>query len=230
MTSINRPFACATLLALFVAGVAAAEDKPAMARLTLNSESYNVPLGKPFAIRLGGEKLTLRIDLQDEQTFSEAGVTFRYPTGFEASDAAPSGGVTIWTLQGQSAAIMLQRYDGELDAKSLRQVLVDNLVEQSGGEQQAVKLTGAKRAYQGVQLRSSSPGEAGSPATQSVQNVFTFANAEGVFALVVQDVRPPGEKDSKEYGEALRLLGESLATGKPPAPKPAPEAEAAGTR
>lgn len=222
MMPINR--ALATLLALALAAPAIAQEKPAMARLTLNSESYNVPLGKPFAIRLGGEKLTLRIDLQDEQTFSQAGVAFRYPTGFAATDAAPSEGVTIWTLQGQSAAIMLQRYDGELDAKSLRQVLVDNLVEQSGGQRQDVKLTGPKRAYQGVQLRSSSPGEAGSPATESVQNVFTFANAEGVFALVVQDVRPPGKKDSKEYGDVLRLLGESLTTGKPPAPKPAPEA------
>lgn len=221
MMPTRAPLALATCWMLLSGGEPAHAETPTTARLTLNRDSYNVPIGKPFAIRLGGEKLTLRIDLQDDQAFSEAGVAFRYPAGFEATADEQGGGVTIWTLQGQSAAIMLQRYSGELDAKSLLQVLVDNLIEQSGAKQQAVKLTGAKRAYQGVQLRSASPAAEGAPATDSVQNVFTFANAEGVFALVVQDVRPPGAKDSQEYGEALRLLGESLTTGKPPAVDPA---------
>lgn len=201
---------------------AAIAQEAGQARLTIDEDVYNVPLGKSFAVRIGGERVTLRIDPLTDQSFDKAGVSFRYPTDLEAAEADGGAGVTVWTLQGLSAAVMLQQYNDDLDPKSLRDVLVGNIVERDGEanvEQQAVKLTGAERAYQGVQLRMKTPASGSTPATESVQNVFSFANAQGVFALLVQDVRAPGAKDSKEYTESLRLLGESLKTGKEPAAK-----------
>lgn len=194
------------------------------ARLTINEDAYNVPIGKPFAVRIDGKRMTLRIDRQTDRVFDQSDVSFNYPTDFEPlQDEAGSEGVTIWTLQGRNAAVMLQRYEDGLDPKSLLEVLVGNLLEREGNataKQQAVKLTGPDRAYQGVQVRSSTQAAAGQPATKSVQNFFTFANENGVFALLIQDVSAPGAKESKEYTEALRLLGESLKTGKEPEAKP----------
>ncbi|MEO0530101.1 MAG: hypothetical protein AAF266_05925 [Planctomycetota bacterium] len=208
------------VLALAVVTSQAPAQTPKQARLTINEDVYNVPLGKAFAVRIGGQRVTLRIDPQTDMAFDAAGVSFRYPAELEATEADGGEGVTIWTLQGLSAAVMLQQYNDELDATSLREVLVTNLLEsEPGAKQQAVKLTGAERAYQGVQVRSKAAATDTSPATESVQNVFTFANRQGVFALLVQDVRAPGAKDSKEYSDTLRLLGESLKTGPEPAGK-----------
>lgn len=208
----------ATLFALATASpLLAQESLPEQARLTIDGEAYNVPLRKAFAVRIGGERVTLRIDPLDDLAFDEAGVSFRYPTGLTNEVNNDDPAVTIWTLQGRSVAVMLQRYEGGLDPKSLLGVLVDNIAGRDGvGEdaRQSVKLRGAERAYPGVQLRAT--GGEGAAARETVQNVFTFANAEGVFALIVQDARAPGAKDSREYADTLRLLGESLKTGPEP--------------
>lgn len=201
------------------------------ARLTINEDVYNVPFGKPFAVRIGGKKMTLRIDPQTDLEFIEAGVSFRYPKALEAIADAGGEGVTVWTLQGRNVALMLQQYEEGLDAKSLLEVLVGNLVERDGEEnvkRQDVKLTGPQGAYQGVQLKISLPAKGKQPATESVQNVFTFANKQGVFALLLQDVRVPGAEDSGEYNDTLRLLGESLKTGSAPKPPAAPAQQPRG--
>lgn len=210
--------------ALFTAGYAGAE-MPTSARLTVDGSAYNVPLGKPFAIRLGGKRVTLQIEPQSQLQFAQAGVSFDYPAELKLSAADPSKGIQVWTLQGPSAAIMLQRYDDQIDPDSLREVLVDNLIERDGEplNRQAIKLTGPERAYPGVQLRTARKAKGKSPATESVQNVITFANESGVFALMVQDVHAPSGEDSEEYQKALRLLGDTLKTG--PEPKPAPAGE-----
>lgn len=209
------PIALALTLILGSNGIA--QDQ---ARLTINDEAYNVPLGKPFAVRIGGKRMTLRIDPQTDLGFDEAGVSFRYPTTLESIADQAGEGVTIWTLQGRNTALMIQRYEDGLNAQSLLDVLVGNIIDREGEasvKRQEVKLTGVERAYQGVQLKVETAAAGEQPATESVQNVFTFANAQGVFALLLQDVRAKGEPDSGEYSETLRLLGESLKTGEEPA-------------
>jgi hypothetical protein len=198
-------------------------------RLTIGENAYNVPVGKAFAVRIGKDRLTVRIDPLTEQAFDAAGVSFRYPADLRASESPAGEGVRVWTLQGASTAVMLQQYGAELDPKSLREVLVENLIEGfdqtvgDGAEKpKTVRLTTPGRAYDGSQLNYSTPVKGATaaggnaPATQTVQNIFTFANAQGVFALMVQDVRPQGADESAEYTETLRLLGESLKTGDEP--------------
>lgn len=186
------------------------------ARLTIGDQTYNVPIGKPFAVKIGGERITMRIDPEVDRTFSEAGISFRYPASFTAEKKSDDPAVTIWTIQGTSAAIMLQKYEGGLDSKSLIEVLVTNISDQykpQKVEQQTVKLRGIDASYEGVQLKTTNDDD-----IEVVQNVFAFANEQGVFALMVQDTHTASEGDSEQYTESLRLLGESLKTG--PAPKP----------
>lgn len=204
--------------AVVAAATPSAAQPPAEARLTINGEAYNVPLGEAFAVRIGGERVTLRIDPQNDRSFDQAGIAFRYPTALELSESDGGQGVRVWTLQGQSAAVMLQKYGADLDPDGLREVLVENLAGKNAAEPQKVKLTCPERAYTGSQVKSKSDN---GPATETVQNVFTFANAQGVFALLVQDVHPRDADVSSEYSEVLRLLGESLTTGEPPAPRKA---------
>lgn len=215
-------FRIALLVTLLSATTALAADPP-QARLTIGENVYNVPMGKAFAVRIGEERVTLRIDLVNEKAFDAAGVSFRYPSALEAGESPGDAGVRVWTLQGRMAAVMLQQYGDDLDAKSLREVLVENLLGSVGANSgdaaekpKTVRLTTPGRAYDGVQLNYTTPAKGKSPATVTVQNLFTFASDEGVFALMVQDVRPEGEGESAEYTETLRLLGESLKTGDEP--------------
>ncbi len=206
------------LLAFFVPSFAGAIEQ---ARLTIGEQTYNVPVGKPFAVKIDGERVTMQIDPEVDRSFSEAGVSFRYPASFVAEENTEDPAVTIWTIQGTSAALMLQKYEEGLDPKSLIEVLVSNISDQykpKKVEQKTAKLRGVEASYEGVQLKTTNKDK-----IEIVQNVFAFANEQGVFALMVQDTHAAGEGDSEQYTETLRLLGESLKTGKapkPPAKKP----------
>lgn len=224
---MNLPSAVPSLFLVasivLAAASAAAQEPPKQARLTIDGDVYNVPLSKAFAVRIGGKKVTVRIDPQTDRTFSKAGVSFDYPMSLTPDEQQGGKEVAIWSMQGQTAAIMLQKYNGELDPKSLQEVLVENM-SASTESKQTVKLTGAERSYQGVQIRTKTAAKGNVPATEGVQNIFTFANQNGVFALLVQEVHAAGAKDSKEYTDSLRLLGETLKTGKAPAPQKKPAA------
>lgn len=221
-------------IAILLSATSALAAEPPQARLTIGDNVYNVPMGKAFAVRIGEERVTLRIDLVDDKAFDAAGVSFRYPSALEAGESPGDAGVRVWTLQGRMAAVMLQQYGDDLDAKSLRDVLAENLVATAGEgaeKPKTVRLTTPGRAYDGVQLNYTTPAKDKAPATVTVQNLFTFASDEGVFALMVQDVRPQGEGESAEYTETLRLLGESLTTGdEPQAKDDAAPAESAETK
>lgn len=197
---------------------AAAEAGEGAARLTIDGEAYNVPLGKAFALMIDGKRRTVRIDPVADREFRDAGVSFRYPAAMELTRNDADAAVTVWTLQGPAAAILLQRYAEGIDAESLGDVLVQNLVDQAGRDpkQQEVQLRGAEQAYRGAQIVVPEA-EAG---RETVHNVFAFEARGGVFALMIQDTRAAGGNESTEYSEALRLMGESFRTG------PAPKAEA----
>lgn len=184
-------------------------------RLTIGKDAYQVVLGKPFAVAIDGKRITMRIDVQDSLKFSESGVSFTYPAKLNIEKNDKDEAVVIWTFQGQSAAIMLQRYASDITPESLAEALVANIFEQYDEKdlkQVKVKLKAKDRTLEGTQLRAKTDG------LLVMQNLFTFANEEGVFALMVQDARVADAEESSEYKDALRLLGESLVVGKEPEP------------
>ncbi|MEO1496783.1 MAG: hypothetical protein AAFV43_06490 [Planctomycetota bacterium] len=217
-----------------VGSTAGADEAGDACRLTIDGEVYNVPVGKAFAVMVGGKRVTMRLDRQTQAEFRIDGVEFAYPKSLQAAEPMDEGGVTIWSLEGPSAAVMLQRYDGEIAPESLLEVLSENIAQQYGSdavERQSVQLRGAERSYTGQQLRVAS--NAGSVESELVQNVFTFASGARVYALIVQDTRAADEGETDEYRETLRLLGDTLksapaATRAAPAPKtPRPQRQAA---
>lgn len=182
-------------------------------RLTIGKEVYEVPIGEPFAVSIDGNRITMKLAKQDSLEFSNSGVSFAYPTILKQEKSKEDKTVEIWTFQGQSAALMLQRYKTKITPESLSEALLANILDQytkKDVKRLKVKLRGKDRNIEGVQLQTFSEG------VTVLQNLFTFANEEGVYALMVQDARPKGENASEEYQEALRLLGESLEVGEEP--------------
>ncbi|TWT87115.1 hypothetical protein Mal64_26500 [Pseudobythopirellula maris] len=203
-------------------------------KLTIDSQVYDVPVGEAFAVRIDGRRVAMRLDPEAFRTFDEAGVSFNFPGAYQSDKNDADQAVTIWTFQGKTSAVMLQRYSSELDPFALRDVLVGNIVERYGEkrvERRTVKLRGQERSYEGIQIEA--PGGAaadGDYKTRVLQNVFTFANRQGVFALIVQDARSNPDEESSEYRDALKLMGASLVTGPEPAPTAPTDGGDAGGR
>lgn len=182
-------------------------------RLTVGKEVYEVPIGEPFAVAIGGKRITMKLEKQDSLEFSESGVSFAYPSLLKLEKSEEDNAVEIWTFQGQSAAIMLQRYETKITPDSLSEALLANILDQytkKDVKRLKVKLRGKDRSIEGVQLQTFAKG------VTVLQNLFTFANEEGVFALMVQDARSEKGKESEEYQASLRLLGETLEVGEEP--------------
>ena len=213
------------LAAMIVAPACSAQQQAeARARLTIGEELYRVPIGKPFAVMLGGERMTMRIEIDETKPFSEAGVRFEYPAGFRARRDDSDENVTVWTMEGRSAAIVLQRYRDTLDVESLGEAIAASIVERHGAdrvEQEAINLRGEDRAYPGSRLLITAS-EGGGGSTETEQNLFVFENAEGVFTLVAQDSRPRGAGATDEFKNLVRLLGESFEGGEAPEREPPP--------
>ncbi len=182
-------------------------------RLSVGDEVYEVPVGEPFAVAIDGKRVIMQLEKQDSLEFAESGVSFAYPALLKLEKSEEDKAVEIWTFQGQSAAIMLQRYETKITPDSLSEALLANILDQYKDQKVKklkVKLRGRDRSIEGMQLQTDATG------ITVLQNLFTFANEEGVFALMVQDARAETSEASEEYQEALRLLGETLEVGEEP--------------
>lgn len=224
--TLQALLAAVVLLGLAASATAEGDDAERFARLTIEGVEYRAPIGEPFAVDFAGERVTLRIDLEEWQTFSDAGVSFRYPGDFVAERVNEADGVAVWTIQGKSAAVVLQRHDETIDPESLAEAIAATIVERYGERRvtrQAVKLRGVDRSYPGERLHIAAGDDR--LARDSEQNLFAFANESGVFALIVQDSRPAGSGATTEFETVVRLLGESFEAGPPPEPDPEPGAE-----
>lgn len=213
---------CFFLSVLLAASAAFAAEAVEQTTLSVDGRAYTVPVGKPFLIKLGDRKVRLEIAPQTNRTFSEAGVSFSYPRECKMTVDEDDENVTLWTLEGADATLILQHYSTQIEPPSLLNVLVENLVKQYGKanvQQQKIRLSGKQRKYQGVRLATTLGG------VDIVQNIITFANEQGGFALILQDTGGEGENSSEDFRSMVDMLGKTLDTGPPPKPVEPPKGE-----
>ncbi len=207
---------CLTILTVFVASlflgstVSGAEKM----RLVIGEDVYEVPVGEPFAVAINGERVRMQLDSQESLTLIASGIEFDYPSDLKLEENAEDGSVKIWTMQGENAAIMLQEYAAEIGPDSLLEALVANILDQHPKEakpkRRKVRLNGTDRTLEGAQIETTEEG------VVVLQNLFTFENEQGVFALMLQDAHAEEAEASDEYKRSLHLLGETLAVGPEP--------------
>lgn len=207
---------CLTFLAGFVASLilSSAVSGAETMRLLIGEEVYEVPVGEPFAVAINGERVRMQLDSQESFTLEVSGIEFAYPSDLKLEENAEDGAVKIWTMQGENAALMLQEYAAEIGPESLLEALVANILDQHLEEakpkRRKVRLNGTDRTLEGAQIETTEEG------VVVLQNLFTFENEQGVFALMLQDAHAEDAEASDEYKRALHLLGESLAVGPEP--------------
>ncbi len=199
-----------TVLSLACSFLAAAETM----RLVIGEEVYEVPVGEPFAVAINGKRVRMQLESRESFSLKVSGIEFSYPSEMKLEENKGDGAVNIWTMQGENAAVMLQEYAAEIGPESLLEALVGNIKEQHKDDdtlkQRKVRLNATDRTLEGTQLETTDEG------VVVLQNLFTFENEQGVFALMLQDARAVDADASAEYQKALQLLGDTLAVGPEP--------------
>ncbi len=198
------------LLSLFLAVPALAvpqddgAEPPAQYTLQINGKPTPVTLDKEFSLDGKAGRTRFLLSRAASRRFDKSGVKFDYPAdyGFEADLKNPKA--AIWTLNGRSSLLMLQRFPLSGPAL-LREQMARELVKQYGSKNVVVRpasLFLGGREVEGKRLHVSLAKQ------RLVQEIFAFSNLKYAFVLMVQDA-PEAGKESAETRKLKALLSSS---------------------
>ena len=179
-------------------------EPPAQFTLQINGKVTPVTLDKEFSLDGKPGRVRYLLSRAATRRFDKSGVKFDYPTdyGFEADLKNPR--TAIWTLNGRSSLLMLQRFPLSGPAL-LREQMVKELVKQYGSKNVVVRpasLFLGGREVEGKRLHVSLAKQ------RLVQEIFAFSNQKYAFVLMIQDA-PVGGKESAETRKLKTLLSSS---------------------
>ena len=162
-----------------------------------------VELDKPFVPADLGKSATLK--LEPQRKFTYAGLEFRYPReyGFEAQ-LQPQ--VTSWTLSGNDAKVMVQRYKGQKKVDVLHKSVIAEMQKAYGGKakESAVTLAAGGRTLEGTRIEVDLAGAV------IVQDVFPIKSGSDAVELIIQDAQKKTGEPSAERVKTEALLKETL--------------------
>lgn len=198
-------FVIAILTTLLIAQPAVDKKPRQNGVLVIDGKEHPFVVGVEQAITLDGKPHRVTVKLDPFHSFSEAGLTFRYPRSmyYALDDSDPN--VTIWSMDGDSAIIMVQRYDTQVG----EQALVDALVSQYHSMKADVKVLKTKwetkgGTYDGKMLMI----QMGD--IKLLQKVFYHEDKDGATSWILQDSLDHAGRTSDEFRQMLEVLSESF--------------------
>jgi len=202
---MNRRLASVLLLAPLAPLVAQDPDPemvepPEQFELTLGGRTYEVRAGEPFEVELAGETYAGDLEPSDTRRLALDDLSFEYPNGMTFEYEA-SPGMRMWTLDGNDAVIMVQRF-----AFGVKQ---ENLV--VGIEESLAELGDPVRDDASIELE----GTTHRGVTIDVE-ISDFTLHSEVYmigekvALILQDSRDVGEDVTEEFELARELLEDTF--------------------
>lgn len=162
-----------------------------------------VELGKPFNPAELGK--SARLELEPQRRFGYAGLEFKYPReyGFEAQ-LQPQ--FTSWTLSGNDAKVMVQRYKGQKKVDVLHKSVIAEMQKAYGGKakESPVTLAAGGRTLEGTRIEVDLAGAV------IVQDVFPIKSGSDAVELIIQDAQKKSGEPSAERVKTEALLKETL--------------------
>jgi len=177
-----------------------------------------------YALEVGGKRVALEPDLpldldtpdartrvvlrtEPHRVFPFAGLRFHYPRGmgFEADMDTP--GVALWSLDGNDAVVMVQRYGGREVPGEVREEVVTSIQAQFGRRSATSapsKTSLGGRELEGTEIRIAIAG------TRLIQEVYAIPSGRDTIILIVQDSLEDDGSHSAEYGTTKKMLAESF--------------------
>ena len=165
-----------------------AKEPPAVFSVEAGGKTVSAELDKAFELDTPGGKTTVKIRLEPYRQFSRAGLSFKYPTKFLFEADLDTKGVVIWTLEGSSCVVLVQRFDDRDDPAAVLKEVVKGMIDGFGKanvREGAATLEAGAEKLKGTALRIKVAGE-------SVNyRLFAFASGKNTVILSLQD--SPGE-------------------------------------
>lgn len=162
-----------------------------------------VELDKAFNPADLGKSATLK--LEPQRKFSYAGLEFSYPReyGFEAQVAQP---VTSWTLSGNDAKVMVQRFKGQKKVDVLHKSVIAGIQKAYGGKakESPITLAAGGRTLEGTRIEVDLAG------AFIVQDLFPIKSGADGVELIIQDSQKKLGEPSAERVKTEALLKETL--------------------
>jgi tetratricopeptide (TPR) repeat protein len=179
--------------------------------------AYDVELDKPFEIGQASRKQKLLLSAKPDRLFRYGGVEFRYPRdfGFEADAEDPS--ITIWTLDGNDAVIILNLFPGRKDADEVLRQFIEQVSERYGrpnirASDVSIRLDGADIAGRRLDVTLA--------AGQFRQEFYVFSGENDVYVLGLQDGLEDDGSPSQEFLKTTDLLKRTFRRTEPPESAP----------
>lgn len=181
-------------------------EPPLRYQLTVDGKSHTLLLDRPLELNIGGRPVKLKLQAANYREFAIAGVRFHYPCqmSYEVDKSTP--GLTIYTLDGNDAVIMLMCPGQILGKDELLKETVANLKAEYGKgkvveEPLELKLNGS--LLRGSRLRIQLLGQS------LIQDCLGFRHQGRSYLLILQD-SPRGGKPSPEGANVVKLLQRSF--------------------
>lgn len=180
--------------------------------LTLDGVEHEIRVGEEARIVISGKEHLLKLRLASFRVFDKAGTTFHYPAPmfFSFDDSDPD--VTVWSLDGNNAVIMVQEYR--------EAVKLNDLVKVMAGEYALMKaqvdvseaaLKGPGGLYSGKKLRVQM-GE-----IRLYQELYMVQVGNRSICLILQDSLDEEGKNSEEFEKVRAQVAETFAVRRPTA-------------
>ena len=183
------------------------EEPAAILSVEVGGRTVQAELGKPFEIETKAGKTTLTVRLEPYRRFDRAGVSFRYPTPFLYEADLDTPGVSIWTLEGKDAIVMVQHFKGRNDPEAVREEVADAMTAQFGKAN--VKQGEAALAHAGGTLKGTGL-EIALAGQRLSYRLFAAASGDDTVVLALQDSPKDDGRPSDESAALLLLLKDSL--------------------
>jgi hypothetical protein len=182
-------------------------EPPAVLSVEAGGKVVAAELDKAFELDTPGGRTTVKIRLEPYRLFARAGLSFKYPTKFLFEADLDTEGVVIWTLEGGSCVVMVQRFTERDDPAAVMKEVVKGMTDSFGKpnvREAAATLDAGAEKLKGTGLRIQVAGE------RIHYRLFAFASGKDAVILSLQDSPGVDGAPSAEAKAVDALLKETL--------------------
>ena len=195
------------LAALLLQQAEDAKEPPAVLSVEAGGKVVAAELDRAFELDTPGGKTTVKIRLEPHRLFSRDGLSFKYPTKFLFEADLSTEGVVIWTLEGGSCVLMVQRFKDREDPAAVLREVVKGMTDTFGKpnvREGAAALDAGGEKLKGTELRIQVAGE------RIHYRLFALKAGKNAIILSLQDSPGDGGGLSAEAKDVDALLKDTL--------------------
>jgi len=183
-------------------------EPPVKYNLEIDGKKYPIEQDKPIQPQIEVKNPKIVLWAEPYRLFEYGGVSFKYPRAFILWSNLAQPKIKIWTISGDNASIMVEKYMVKIEVKDFIEKLISSYGKRNCTTSSAkIKLDGKEvegtRVWVKFKLTESTM-------QTMTQEIYEIRNVTGVTLLILQDCLDDDLKDTKEYLEMKKVFQESF--------------------